>query len=257
MENKDFDKKEERPEWDFFPHHGPSRSGRVLAGLLVLTIGVVLLINQMNIIDLPAWIFSWKVLIILIGLFIGFKDSFRNVAWLILVMVGTVFLMEDLYPEFSVRAYLWPIIIIAIGLWLIFNPGKSKHYYARKWKKAKEHAKKYSSKEDYIDSVAVFGSVQKNILSKTFKGGDITTLFGGAEYNLSQADFEGQITLEVTQIFGGTTLIIPAHWEVKSEMVAVFGGTEDKRPVAAPDYESGKMLMIKGTTIFGGLKIKS
>lgn len=37
------------------------------------------------------------------------------------------------------------------------------------------------------------------------------------------------VTLEITTIFGGTKLIIPSNWEIKSEAVMIFGGIEDKR----------------------------
>jgi len=69
------------------------------------------------------------------------------------------------------------------------------------------------------------------VLSKKFKGADITNVFGGAEINLSQADMESTATMELTNVFGGTKLIIPAHWEINSELVSVFGSIEDKRSI--------------------------
>jgi hypothetical protein len=71
-----------------------------------------------------------------------------------------------------------------------------------------------------------------------------------------QSDIHGRVHLEVVQVFGGTKIIVPANWSVHSEMVAIFGGIEDKRPPqlnAAPD----KVLVIQGTSIFGGIDIKS
>src|SRR5690349_22431252 len=41
----------------------------------------------------------------------------------------------------------------------------------------------------FIDVTAVFGGIKKNVLSKNFKGGDITSFMGGSEIDLSQADF--------------------------------------------------------------------
>ncbi len=46
--------------------------------------------------------------------------------------------------------------------------------------------------EDYIDAVTVFGGVKKNILSKNFRGGDVTTFMGGTELNLTHADIQGR-----------------------------------------------------------------
>ena len=83
------------------------------------------------------------------------------------------------------------------------------------------------------------------MLSKKFKGADITNVFGGAEINLSQADMESTATMDLTNVFGGTKLIIPAHWEINSELVSVFGSIEDKRPIQ-PNTATGdkKVLMI-------------
>jgi predicted membrane protein len=113
----------------------------------------------------------------------------------------------------------------------------------------------YSS-EDFIDATSIFGGVHKKVMSKNFKGGDITTIMGGSEIDLTQADFTGTARLDVTQIMGGTKIIVPAHWEVRSEVTAIFAGFEDKRQqpvVTNPD----KVLIIDGTSIFGGIELRN
>jgi predicted membrane protein len=98
--------------------------------------------------------------------------------------------------------------------------------------------------------------VHKKIVSKTFRGGDIVTMMGGTEIDLSQADFTGIIRLDVTQIMGGTKIIVPPHWEVRSEVTAIFAGFEDKRQqptVVNPE----KVLVIDGTSIFGGIELRN
>lgn len=83
-------------------------------------------------------------------------------------------------------------------------------------------------------------------------------MFGGTELNLMQADIEEKATLEITQVFGGTKLLVPAHWEIKSEIVAVLGSVEDKRPVQPNvSSEPAKTLVLVGTVVFGGIEIKS
>ncbi|WP_166670793.1 LiaF domain-containing protein [Olivibacter sp. XZL3] len=111
--------------------------------------------------------------------------------------------------------------------------------------------------EDYIDSVSIFGQVKKNIYSKDFKGGDIVNIMGGADINLIQADIKHPVILEVVQIFGGTTILVPSHWKVNPEMTAIFGGVEDKRFINNVAVDNRKNLIIKGTSIFGGITIKS
>lgn len=94
-------------------------------------------------------------------------------------------------------------------------------------------------------------------MNKNFKGGEATSVFGGTELNLMQADINGHVVFELTQIFGGAKLILPAHWEIKSEIVNIFGGVEDKRPVQSVTNDPNKVIVLKGTSIFGGIEIRS
>lgn len=110
--------------------------------------------------------------------------------------------------------------------------------------------------DNWLDVVTIFGNVKKLVYSKNFKGGDIVSIFGGAEINLTQADFNGSVVIEMVQIFSGAKLIVPPHWQIRSEMVAVFGGIEDKRPPQT-NYDEDKVVILSGTTFFGGLEIKS
>lgn len=110
--------------------------------------------------------------------------------------------------------------------------------------------------DNWVEAVTVFGNIKKRVYSKNFKGGDVVSIFGGVEINLTQADFTGAISIDLTQIFSGAKLIIPPHWQIRSEMIAIFGGIEDKRPPQA-HYDENKVLILNGTTFFGGLEIKS
>ena len=102
----------------------------------------------------------------------------------------------------------------------------------------------------------MFGGVKKVILSKNFQGGDITCFMGGCEIDLTKADFQTKAVIDITQVFGGTKIIIPSHWQISSEMTAIFGAIEDKRqqPLSAA---VDKILVIQGTSIFGGIEIKN
>jgi len=103
----------------------------------------------------------------------------------------------------------------------------------------------------------VFGGIKKIILSKDFRGGDVVNFMGGTEINLTQADIQGRVTIEATNIFGGTKLIIPSTWDVQSDVVAVFGGVDDKRQFAGESPDPKKIIHLSGTCLFGGIEIKS
>jgi hypothetical protein len=110
---------------------------------------------------------------------------------------------------------------------------------------------------EYLEINAVLGGVKKLILSKNFKGGEINSFMGGAEINLMQADIKEPVVLEVHNIFGGTKLIVPANWDVKNEVTAVFGGIDDKRYIGTGVPDPGKIMILKGTCIFGGIEVSN
>jgi predicted membrane protein len=239
-----------------------NNSGKILSGVIVVAVGCVLLANKMGA-EIPRWVISWEMLLITIGFYVGAKHSFRSFGWMIPVLIGSVFLVDRIVPELYFRPYLWPVAIIAAGLFIIFNPKKigGRRWRNRDWNKGmgyNQSSKRGEDREDYLDSVSIFGGVEKNIVTKDFKGGEVTTFFGGSSIDMSQADIKDKAVLELTQVFGGAQLIIPANWRLSSEVVSIFGGVEDKRVIRKEQEDTPvKTLVLKGTSIFGGIEIKS
>ncbi len=250
------------------------RRGRRFGGLVVVAIGVIFLLGEMGA-EIPNWLWSWKTLLIVIGLYIAVKHKLQKWSWLIPFTIGSVALFLDVFPEIRPDFSLWPFAIILVGLYLLFKPRRK--YKEEYWKKhifRHRHHWKYrnygqekaewggnnsnnGTSDDYIEAVTVFGALKKNIISKDFKGGELTAFFGGAEVNLSQADIQRKVTLELNQVFGGVRLIVPPHWEIQSELVTIFGNTEDKRQVKQDMLGENKILVLRGNVIFGGIEIKS
>jgi predicted membrane protein len=225
-----------------------SRSGRSFAGLVLVIVGGVLLSRQLGI-DVPEWAITWEMLLITLGVYFGARRSFQPGSWVVLILVGTIFLLKDFYPEVLIWHYIWPVAIILAGLWMILKPRKTR----RNWENWRVEA---DSSDNMIEVNSVFGSTKKKILSKDFKGGEINTVFGGHDLDLSQADINGTAVVESNIVFGGIKLIVPAHWEIKSEMDCVFGSVEDKRRDSSAATEN-KTLVLKGSVVFGSIEIKS
>ncbi|MBA4168018.1 MAG: hypothetical protein H0X41_10840 [Chitinophagaceae bacterium] len=256
--------------------------GQRWTGLLLLIVGGALLLRQSGY-PLPFWLFTWPMLPIVLGFFIGLRHGFRDYSWLIMMMVGGVFLTDNIYPQLNVKQYAVPGIIIFFGLIFLFAP-KGGRFGRRKWERHEKIKRRFQERfENYntsetgddpgtplradgdpaadtfassVDIISVFSGIKKKILSKSFKGGEVTCIFGGAELNLTNADFSSPITIEFVQIFGGTKLIVPANWEVKSEVAAIFGGIEDKR-MQPPNTIAERTLVLNGTVIFGGVEVNS
>ncbi len=229
------------------PKRFDDRSGRIGGGLILVVIGALFLAHQAGV-DFPHWILSLPMFAVAIGLFVGARRSFVPGGWLIPVVIGGVFLLNDIFYDFDLRHYLWPSIIIGIGLFMIFRP---RHRGKKFWGSGTVSA------DESFDAVSIFGGTKRNIISKDFKGGEITTAFGGTELNFMQGDITGTAQIDITQIFGGTKLIVPSNWNIKSEVVCVFGGIDDKRPIMKDLQESNKTLVLRGVCIFGGIDIRS
>jgi len=280
MENQ----KENQLEDTFRQYEKSHKRGKIVGGIFVVIAGCLLLAHRMGA-ELPYWLFRWYTLVIALGLFVGFKHGFKNFGWLVLIIIGGAFLVSEVYPELVLKPLLWPIMIIIAGLFIIFKPRhrhnrcrnrfRHRHHRYRDSKYWDQYEEKYRAKfeegksfdssftdtdsEDIIDGVAFMSGIKKKIISKNFKGGDMTVIFGGVELDFTQADIAEKATLDVTQVFGGTKLLVPANWEIKSELVSVFGSIEDKRMTRPTTLvnESSKVLILKGTTFFGGIEIKS
>lgn len=242
------------------------KRGKVLGGLIIVIIGCLFLGREFGI-EIPQWLFTWKMLLIAIGVTIGVKSSFRDPKWFFLILIGGAFLIGDIYPELAIKHFLWPSLLILFGLAVIFKPRRNKwmrhqHFRNRRYRRYNspdcyQSTFAQSVNDDKIESTTFMGAVKKNILSKNFKGGEITNVLGGSEINLTQADFEGTITLEITNVLGGTKLIVPANWVIQSELVSVMGSIEDKRPMQNVPNEKNKTLILKGTVFMGGIDIHS
>lgn len=263
-----------------------SRLGQIMAGVVVMTAGVLLLLVQLGQ-DLPWWLLSWPMIPIVLGLIVGAGSLFRNPSWIVLLGVGTVFLADEIAPEIGIFRFIWPTVLIGIALWMIFGrrpnwtsgkwPGH--HWDKERWKREMEDWKagtwKYgeyappteptdfttpplNNQAERFESISVFGSTRKAVFSKNFIGGEVISVLGSAEIDLSQADIHGRVNLEVTQVLGSAKLIVPPHWQViTSEIVAVFGGIEDKRIPQPGSQASDKVLVLTGTSVLGGIEIQN
>lgn len=221
----------------------------VVFGLLVLVFGLLLLFRNTGVLNESIFhvVFSWEMLLIAIGL-INLFDRNRPLG-IILIVLGLIFMLPHIFTfPFAFHHVLWPTVIIAFGLLIMFGTGKGC--------RARRMQRSSNVDGDYIDDVAVFSGVERYIISKSFRGGKVVTVFGGAKLNLNQAVLSPEENVvEIVCLFGGTTFIAPADWNIKVEVVHIFGGFSDKRPPMPVDHT--KTLVVKGITIFGGGEVKS
>ena len=125
----------------------------------------------------------------------------------------------------------------------------------------------YDSSEPRLNVVNIFWGGKRRLITKKFAGGEIVTIFGGFDIDLTQSDIQGaQTQIDVVTIFGGGDIRVPPNWEVVLETVGIFGGCGDRtlhpeqqKPSSGSDPAAPvtKRLIVKGVAIFGGLNIKN
>ena len=71
---------------------------RIWQGLVLVGAGFLLLAYKMGA-PIPYWIFTWPMILITIGFFIGVQSRFQNVGAFILIAIGGIFLADKLIPE--------------------------------------------------------------------------------------------------------------------------------------------------------------
>lgn len=115
----------------------------------------------------------------------------------------------------------------------------------------------FANPDDYINTTTVFGSVQKTILSKDFRGGHISNLFGSTELNFTHADLAGVAILDISQGFGEVKITVPHDWWIEADTTQIFATVEDKRADISESYNSTKILVLRGASVFGVVEILS
>lgn len=270
-----------------------NNDGSIAFGFIILGIGVVLLLRKMGIF-IPGWVLSWPMILIVIGTFSLVKHEFRSFFGAVMLFLGTFFLLRKEFGiDFGFGQYAWPIGLIALGIYLIFQKRKENQVLEdirQNWEKKNKPGVSFTfnraeeakvvdenpnpagsesgksegftrttgtSFADRLNIDAILSGVNRRMMSKNFQGGKITAAFGGADIDLTQADFEGVVTIQVDIIFGGVKLLVPPHWDIRTEVSNIAAGIEDKRFFRDGGVDPNKVVVLKGTILFGGLEIKS
>jgi predicted membrane protein len=241
-----------------------NNGSNIIGGLILISIGVALVLRKMDF-PFPNWLFTWPMILILVGFYSGVKHKFRNNSWIILSGIGVFFLLDKFIPGLTLTPFFWPIIIIAAGVLFILRPSgmRDNNWGFNYSNKNQGNWQAYGSStgtdsNDFLNIHSVFSGVQRSVLSKNFQGGKVSCVFGGAEIDLTQADLNGSVDLKMEAVFGGIKLIVPAHWQVINQIDGIFHGVDDKRRAPAGAYDNiSKTVILKGSAVFGGIEIRS
>lgn len=199
-------------------------------------------------------IFNWQILLIAIGTGSLAKKG-NHIGGYVLILIGSFFLIpEFINIPWETRQLFWPAILIGAGIVVLLKGTRSGSM-------SKDSKFRFSKSDisdiDMINDSHLFSGGEFHITSENFKGGKISSIMGGGKYNLRNAKLApGVQVIEVSLIFGGIELDVPADWDVKVEVSSIFGGFSNKNLNYSKPTETSGQLIIRGSAIFGGGEIK-
>nr|WP_246221364.1 DUF1707 domain-containing protein [Phytoactinopolyspora mesophila] len=84
----------------------------------------------------------------------------------------------------------------------------------------------------------------------------VKAVFGGAELDLTEAQLEThEVDIEITTVFGGAVVYIPADVHVVVDGNGIFGGFADEASARQPP-PGAPVVRISGKAVFGGVSVK-
>lgn len=115
-----------------------------------------------------------------------------------------------------------------------------------------------ASVDDAFEHSIVFMAFKRRITTQHFRFARLSAVFGGFHLDFTMADMDGnQAIIQIEAVFGGGEIRIPPTWHVSIDAHA-FGGAFMDETYARPDATApAKTLIIRGSTVFGGVVIKN
>lgn len=243
---------ENRYNEDHNTHRTGVGTGKIATGVVLLCVGFILVLKNTGF--LPHYfqniIFSWQMLLITIGFIITLGSGNRGTGLVVMAVGGFFLLPEILDVTWRLRGMFWPAVFIIAGLIILSN----NKMFTRRSRFNSE-----SSLSDSIDMVNIFGGGERIISSLSFTGGRVSSIFGGAEIDLTRSSLApGDQILDISCIFGGVSLIVPPDWNIVIDVTPILGAFSDSRKLLpGRPVDTTSALIIRGAVVFGGGEIKS
>lgn len=213
---------------------------RLSFGVGVIVVGVAALLGAFNVINFNELISTyWPLLPMIAGLVLLADNARQNYLWAgLLLLIGAVALFNTLdIVDVNFWQLFWPLLLIVFG-----------------WSVLTQRARVVATSADNVSAI-LSGAENKN-RSQDYKGGKVTTILGGASVDLSKADIKKEATLEILTVMGGIELRVPEHWEVRTSVMPILGGAENK--TSSPTSKTkAPVLNVIGTALMGGIEIKN
>jgi hypothetical protein len=224
-------------------------SSQVVLGLLVMGMGVLFLLDNLDILDFRHAIGFWPLVFIVAGVVTLSGDGPRSGTYMGLLLLGVGLLMiAGRLGLFDIRwRTLWPLVLIALGgliLYRTVGPGRV----------VRPDLKDGTNLDNVVDIAAVLGGFERRLATPDFRGGEITAVMGGCALDLRESSIVKEAVINVFVIWGGINIKVPPDWTVVLNGTPIMGGFSEKT-LSVPDRS--KRLVITGYAIMGGVEVRT
>lgn len=228
--------------------HPRSMSSQVLLGVLVIGLGILFLLDNLDILKFRYALPFWPLALIVVGVVKICDGGNRDGLLVGAALAGAgVLMLLSRFGLFNVswRA-LWPLALIAVGIAVLQRP---------RHRRANVSLSKESLEcDEYLDVTAILGGFQRRVSSQNLRGGEITAVMGGCELDMRGASIDGEAVIHIFAVMGGITIKCPPDWTVVLEGTPILGGFDEK---TAPPPANNKRLVVRGYAIMGGVEIRN
>lgn len=205
-------------------------------GIIIILLGVIIGLNSFEIISINLFFSGWWTLFIIIPSLISLFSNSSKTGSLVALIIGILLLLscQNIISFDTIYKLILPIILVAIGVSFIFKDNKP-------------------LKEDISNNDEICATFKEEVINvkDTFKGVNLTSVFGSIKYDLSSSTIKEDVTINASSIFGGIDIITKEDVNVKVKSTSIFGGVNNKCK------SDGKYtIYVNATCLFGGVNIK-
>ena len=249
---------------------------RIVFGLILFTLGVLFLLDRLDLVEMGRLWDYWPLVFVGVGLgkVIQPVGAPGRASGGVFIVIGVWWLLANLDVVEQNPVVLWPVVLIVIGGSMLWRALESSRHPAAPavpppfpgaLPAMPESAPSGSGSEPprpvydadaTLNAVGVLGGVGRKSAARDFRGGSMTAILGGCEIDLRQASIaSGEAVIDAFAMWGGVEIKVPRDWLVVSKGMPLLGGFVDS--TAPPPAPTGKVLVVRGMAIMGGVEIKN
>jgi predicted membrane protein len=243
---------------------------RVALGLVVIAVGVLFTLDKLGSVDVGEFWEYWPVLLIAVGIgrVLQPRGTQGRGFGVVLIVLGTWFLLSNLDVIHYSFGDVWPILVVLLGIMMVWRAITGPFFESprRRLKEAMAAgdgsaavgglATSTSVTSSTVNGFALLGGVNRKCVSQDFRGGALTAIMGGCELDLRHASISsGQAVIDTFALWGGIEIKVPQEWSVVVQGTPILGAFDDKTVRVGGD--GSKVLVIKGVALMGGVDVKN